>query len=548
MFRNVVSILRVVLGLVMWPIARLRRKPCDVLRFTLKGSPPQLPRRRPFWDLRRAPMSIRTFERRLRRAIADDHLPCILIDIERLETGWATLQTLHGLVAEARRKGKRVVAHLAEGGGLPEYYVACAAGEIWIGPSAALALTGLSVEATYLAEALERTGLQGQVEAVGRYKTAGETLVRHEMTAENAEMLGEVLDEVEGVVVESVQETRPIGPSEARELIGRGPYDAGRAKGLGLVDDALYPDQIAQRLAPAGSGRSRILRWPGYARGRHRPEIWPLGRKKLVVYEVRGVLVDGDGPGFKGVVGARDVVTQLRELRTDPRVAAVVLSVESRGGMVVASDQIRREVERLAEKKPVVAHVCDVAASGGYMIVAAAHQIVAQRTALTGSIGVLAGKVSGHRLLERLGLHRQVVRRGRNASFASPAEPWTADERQAVRAMILAHYRGFIEAVARGRRLPPEQIERAAEGRVWTGGRALELGLVDLEGGLARAIEVARESSPDARRALVEARRPRVPLLPRRLVPRELAGALALAQVLESGTVLAIEPFELRIR
>jgi protease-4 len=216
--------------------------------------------------------------------------------------------------------------------------------------------------------------------------------------------------------------------------------------------------------------------------------------------------------------------------------------------MVVASDQIRREVERLAEKKPVVAHVCDVAASGGYMIVAAAHQIVAQRTALTGSIGVLAGKVSGHRLLERLGLHRQVVRRGRNASFASPAEPWTADERQAVRAMILAHYRGFIEAVARGRRLPPEQIERAAEGRVWTGGRALELGLVDLEGGLARAIEVARESSPDARRALVEARRPRVPLLPRRLVPRELAGALALAQVLESGTVLAIEPFELRIR
>lgn len=550
MLRNILTTLSMALGLLLWPLHRLTRKPCDVLRFTLKGSPPQLPRRRPFWDRRPPAMSLRTFERRIRRAIEDDQLRTILLDIEHLETGWATLQTIHGLVAEARRAGKRVVAHLPEGGGLPEYHVACAATEIWLGPSAALALNGLTVEATYLADAFEKAGLQGQVEAAGRYKTAGEPLIRREMTKENAEMLGEILDEVEDALVKAVQETRRLGPVAARDLIGRGPYDADRAKELGLIDDAVYPDQLSRKLVPVDSTRSkaRILRWPAYSRGRHRLGVWPLGRKTLVVYELSGVLVEGKGPGMKGVLGAHEVVKQLRRLRTDSRVAGIVVSIESRGGTVVASDQIRREVEQLGEKKPVVAYVHNVAASGGYMIAAATHQIVAQRTALTGSIGVLAGKVSGHRLLERLGLHRQVVRRGRHTSFASPVEPWTAAERQAVREMVQAHYRRFVEVVARGRRLPVAQIERAAEGRVWTGRMALELGLVDREGGLSTAIEAVREATPEARRALVEARRPRLPLFPKYLVPRQLASALSLATVLETGASLALEPFELRVK
>jgi protease-4 len=494
-------------------------------------------------------MSLRTFERRLRRALADDELSCILVDIERFEAGWATLKTMHDLLAEARRSGKRVVAHLPEGGGLAEYYVASAANEIWAGPSAALTLNGLSIASTYLATALDRAGLQAQVEAVGRYKTAGEPLVHHEMTAANSEMLNEILDEIERLITDAIQETRTIGPVAARELIGGGPYDALRAQELGLIDDICYPDQLSRKLASgdASKAKATIRRWPAYSRGRHKLGSWPLGRKRLVIYEIHGVLVEGKGPGLKGMVGAKDVVKQLSKLRKDPSVAAVVLALESRGGTVGASDQIRRAVERLGERKPVVAYVGNVAASGGYMVAAAAQQIVAQTASLTGSIGVLAGKVSGQRLLEGLGLHRQVIRRGANSAFASPTEAWSAAERRALRLMIQANYRKFIETVARGRRLPIEQIEQAAEGRVWTGRRALELGLVDRNGDLSDAIALARESSPEAGRALVEPLHPPRPNLPRSIIPLALGASISLALVFEHGGVLALEPFELHV-
>jgi protease-4 len=559
MIRTLLTVLRIVVRVVLWPVHRLTRRRCDALRFTLKGSPPPLPRRRGLlsasFGRRPPPLSLRTLQRRLARATADAGLPCVLVDISRLEAGWATLLTMHQLLSQARRGGKRVVAYLPEGGGLAEYFVATAADEIWLGPSAALSLTGLAVEATYLAPAFERLGLRAQVEAVGRYKTAGEPYLRHEMSPENAEMLGAILDEIDSAVIGGIEETRELDASSARRLAGEGPYGPSRAVELGLADDVCYPDQLASRLASrlgltgsAGAKTASILRWPAYARGRHIEEAWPLGRHRIPVLEIDGMLVEGRSRGVKGMVGAEGVVKLLRRLRKDPAVAAVVLHINSRGGTVVASDQIRREVERLAEKKPVVASLSDVAASGGYMIAAAAHQIVAQPLALTGSIGVLAGKLSGRRLLEGLGLHRQAIRRGAHASFGSPAAGWSAAERGAVRAMVEEHYRHFVDVVARGRRLPPEQVLASAEGRVWTGRAALERGLVDALGGLGEAIAAARETSPEARRALIEPLRPPAPMFPELLLPKSVSAAVALALAADSRAAWALEPFELRIR
>jgi protease-4 len=558
MLRTVLTILRLCLRLALWPLHRLARRRCDALRFTFRGTPPALPRRRGFFSLslgrRPPPLSIRTFQRRLARATADPELPCVLVDLSRLEAGWSTLQTMHELLSRARRGGKKVVVYLPEGGGIAEYHVATAADEIWLGPSAALALTGLAVEATYLAPAFERVGLRAQVEAVGRYKTAGEAYVRREMSPENAEMLGAILDEVEAAVVAGVEATRQLGARSARQLVGEGPYGAAQAVELGLADEVCYPDQLAARLAARlgvarqGAKSAAILRWPEYARGRHIEESWPLGRARLPVVEIEGMLVEGRGRGLKGVAGAEDVVKILKRLRKDRSVAAVVLHINSRGGTVVASDQIRREVERLAEKKPVIAALADVAASGGYMIAAAAHQIVAQPATLTGSIGVLAGKLSGRRLLEGLGLHRQALRRGAHAGFASAAEGWSAAERGAVRAMIEEHYRHFVDVVARGRRLPQEQVRAVAEGRVWTGRAAQERGLVDALGGLGEAIAAARETSAEAKRALIEPLRPPTPAIPELFLPRALSSAVALALEADPRACWALEPFELRIR
>jgi len=172
---------------------------------------------------------------------------------------------------------------------------------------------------------------------------------------------------------------------------------------------------------------------------------------------------------------------------------------------------------------------------------------VAQPVSLTGSIGVVSGKVSGRRLLESLGLHRESVRRGTHATFESPAEGWTASERRAQRELIEDAYRHFLDVVARGRRMPIDRVEASAEGRVWTGRAAQERGLVDHLGGLGRAIELARETTPEARTALIQPVRPPRPKLPELLLPQSLAAVAAWATVAEAGAVWALEPLELRI-
>ncbi len=549
MFSAILTTLRVLFRLLAWPIQRLTRKPTDVFRFTLEGSPPPLPRRRELLSLDRRPpaLSLRTLDRRLARVIDDPDLVAVLVDIKRLEAGWSTLQTIHDLLANVRRAGKRVVAYLPEGGGLREYYVASAADEVWLAPSTALSLTGLSVESTYLAPALEKAGLRAQVAAVGRFKTAGEPLVRGKMSPENAEMLDAIIGEFEGLVAASIEETRRLGPIESLEVMSHGPYSPAHAEELGLIDRVCYPDQIARALAPEARNSARIRRWANYSRGRHWMTTYPVGRKRLSVLEIRGVLVEGKSKGLKGMVGARDVVKILKRLRKDRRVAAVVLYVDSRGGTVVASDQIRREVERLAEKKTVVAYMANVAASGGYMVSAAAHQIIAQPATLTGSIGVVGGKVSARRLLERLGLHRQSRRRGAHATFESPTDGWTGTEKDAMTKLLDDHYCHFIDVVARGRRISKEQVEASAQGRVWTGREAKERGLVDTLGDLSDAIAAAREASSDAKGAIIQPLRPPKPKVPAMLLPGVIASALAWMELGEAPTTWAIEPLELRI-
>jgi protease-4 len=215
---------------------------------------------------------------------------------------------------------------------------------------------------------------------------------------------------------------------------------------------------------------------------------------------------------------------------------------------VLGSDQIRREVERLARAKPVIAYMADVAASGGYMIAAAAHQIVSQATTLTGSIGVVGGKLSAGRLFERLGLKRHALRRGKNASFDALSEGWTASEREAMAAMLQAHYRHFIKVVADGRRLSPAHVEGLAEGRVWSGRAACESGLVDRIGGLSTALSLARQASPLALHAVVESARPQAPRVPRLPLRGPLAGLAALGALASVPASLALAPFDLQIR
>jgi protease-4 len=260
-------------------------------------------------------------------------------------------------------------------------------------------------------------------------------------------------------------------------------------------------------------------------------------RRAVTVLTLEGNIVPGEGDGpFMAACGAEPAVRALSALREEPRVAAVVLHVDSRGGSAAASDRIWREVSRLAAAKPVVAYLGDVAASGGYYVAAPCGWIVAQPTTLTGSIGVVAGKFSVERLLDRLGVGSAILTRGRAAAMNSFRRGYDEEERARLRAELEATYRQFLEKVAAGRKFPVERADEVGRGRVWLGQDAATRGLVDQVGSLAEAVTVAEGRArrrPRERFALVD-----VHLHPRR------AGLLASLSALsrERALLLGLPP------
>ena len=226
---------------------------------------------------------------------------------------------------------------------------------------------------------------------------------------------------------------------------------------------------------------SRVMRFEGVS-----------GAPRVGVIEVRGAIVSSSQSSMGGVADARRVGAAIRAARANPRVGAVVLYVDSRGGSALGSDMIAHEVERLKEKKPVVAYFSDVAASGGYYVAALAQEIIAQPLTVTGSIGVIAMRLLASRMLEKLGLNHEVIRRGERADMLSPFRGWSEEERAAFNREIDGSYNDFVGIVARGRKRDFSEIEPLARGRVYAGVDAHELGLVDHLGGLDVAIARAR--------------------------------------------------------
>jgi protease-4 len=302
-----------------------------------------------------------------------------------------------------------------------------------------------------------------------------------------------------------------------RERVESGPFTAPAAREAGLIDDCRYPDELPDQLrelAPALAGRDPLpfvdarlylaLRGadPGWA---------PLGRElpALVYVVARGAIVRGRGRRGVAVDTYRRLLERLAE---DARVSAVVVRIDSPGGEVVASDLLWRALRQLARKKPVVASLGDTAASGGYYVAAAAQAIVAEAATLTGSIGVVGGKLDLSGLYERLGVGRDGVQRGARAGMFSDARGFSPEERKVVREGMESAYERFVARVAEGRALPPERVLESAGGRVFSGSAALERGLVDALGGPLEAIaEALRRAGldPEGRVALGVA--PRLP-------------------------------------
>jgi protease-4 len=481
---------------------RLLRRRVDYVWIELSGALPEFAAAPPWWQRRflnaREPASMHGLRRKLQRIAADPQASGVLLKIDGLAAGWATLQSLRDELAHFRASGKRAVAYLLTPD-MAGYYAACAADEILIPPSAFLMITGLRAEVQFLKDALAKVGLAAEVEAVSPYKAAGESFVRSDMSPENRAQLERLLDLRFAEIVRAVATARDKTPEQVRQAIDAAPLSGQHALELGLVDGLCYEDQLAARYT-AGDREPQILDWDAAKRAL---QLLPARRqRKLVaVVQVEGTITGGSSrslpipiPLLGGQQAGADSVAQaLRQVERNRRVAAVVLYVNSRGGDAFASDLMWREVLRLRKSKPVVVAMGDAAASGGYYIAAPASAIVAQPGTLTGSIGVVSLRPITAGLLERAGVNTVVLSRGAHSGVFSIGQPPSDDERQALRDLIFTSYAEFKQRVCEGREISAERLEPLAGGRVWLGQEALELGLVDQLGGVPAALLKAQE-------------------------------------------------------
>jgi protease IV len=431
--------------------------------------------------------------RRLAAARIDPDLAALVVKIENLSLGAGRTEELRAALAAVAER-KPVLAYLTRADSA-EYWLATAATQVAVPPGATLDVSGVAASALYLRDALARLGVGFEVVVRGAYKTAPEPLVRTEPSPEAREVANSVLDDVFGRFVADVAAARRLPAERVTALVDEGLLGSEEAKAAGLVDEVLWPDELEGWVRRVAGGRARLA-GPYRPAAERRAQRW--GRPAIVeIVRVEGTIVPGEsrsGPlGGERFAGADTVAAQVRRAAEDRDVKAIVVRIDSPGGDGLASDLIWREVVRARERKPVIASMGDAAASGGYLVAVGADAIVAEPSTLTGSIGVFALKPDLSGLLAKLSIHRESYVRGENAQLASTTKPWSDSERRAVERQVEAFYRIFVERVAAARGLPPDELERLAAGRVWTGRQAHDRRLVDRLGSVDDAIAMAME-------------------------------------------------------
>jgi protease-4 len=501
---NLLVLLRVLLGLP-FRLLGARSRPAYV-RFRLAGEPPyrERPRRSRLLGLggqgRPEPAtvtSLESFREALELLAKDEKVKGILLVLEDLAVPPAKREVLVKLLGDFRAAGKRVVAW-AVGVDNVGYQVMCAADEVLLSPAGRLELMGYAAEATALGEGLGRLGIKAHFFRRGAYKTAPELFTHEHVSDIQRQTLETFLDERYVDLVDSVARGRRRTPEEVRAWIDSGLYSAKRAAAAGLIDGTCDEADLPTRLGgkkEEDEGGEGVEPMPMYrARLPWPPVRWrPLRPKpRLGVVPVSGMIVPGKGaPGR--AAGSDTVVKALRAAGRNRSVKAVVLYVASPGGSAVASEIMLEAVQRVAKKKPVIAFVDQVAASGGYMAALGAKEIWVTPHAVVGSIGVFAGKFDTSELMEKLGVHRTLVTRGEAAGIYSSSRGFTEHERALMEADMEETYQAFLEHVAKARGRTKEEIHALGEGRVYSGTRALGLGLVDKLGGFEEACRHAME-------------------------------------------------------
>ena len=434
----------------------------------------------------------------IQKAKDNENIKGIYLQTAFLETSFASLEEIRHALQDFKESGKFVVAY-ADQYTQEMYYLASVADKVIVNPQGSISWHGLASQPIFFKDLLKKVGIEMQIFKVGTYKSAVEPFIATEMSDANREQVTAFLGSIWGRLLEDVSASRNI-PVEtlnkyADEMMDLQPAETYLANGL--ADTLMYKDGVLDYLREiSGRESDESLRTLSMEDMKNVKRNVPLDKSGniIAVYYAFGGIDDTTSP--EEGIDSEKVIKDLRKLREDETVKAVVFRVNSPGGSAYGSEQIWREVVLLKEKKPVIVSMGDYAASGGYYISCAADYIVADPTTLTGSIGIFGMFPNMEELLtDKLGLDFDMVKTNKFADMGTLARPFNSDERAAMQNYINNGYKLFVKRCADGRGMSVEAIEKIAEGRVWTGATAKELGLVDELGGLDKAIEIAAQKA-----------------------------------------------------
>jgi protease-4 len=448
---------------------------------------------------------------RIKKVRDDKDVTALLLEIDGLSVGWGKLNELSRAIASVRAAGKKVYAHV-ESGSRADYLIALSADEVCIPEASWLMLTGIRAEATFYKHLLAKLGIVADVIAIGDFKSAMESFTHDRLSEANKKQMTAILDDIyENEIVGRIAAGRKLSAEKVKEIIDEAPLSARAARKAGLIDKLDYLEDYEASIKK-GYDADTVKIAKDYGKKKEEDlDIFGLYRKLLfgpsrasssrnpkvaVIYASGAIMTGKSGAGFLAgeTMGSETMVKAIQEADADKTVKAIVLRVDSPGGSALASDLIWHALRKC--KKPVIASMSDVAGSGGYYICMSAKKIYAEPGTITGSIGVISGKMALKGLYDMVGITTEVISRGKNSGLLSTTELFTESERKTFKALMLDTYDQFVDKalagrVGAGKKMSREELVKLAGGRIYTGRQAKANGLIDEVGTLEDAIAEA---------------------------------------------------------
>ena len=459
------------------------------LKLNLKGDIPDEPQSRFFFS--RGPRTTAEWVRLIEKARSDDTIDGIILNIGRFGGGMATVSEIRNALLRFKKDGKKIVVYseILTGKGL---LLASVADLIMMNPSGYLYFTGLTARISYYKGLLDKIGVEVEFVRVGRYKSAVERFSLDSMSYSFKEEIDAILDDYQKFYIDGISEGRNLSKEDLRTLQDNGPFTATEALKSKLIDKIAYEDEIDDIIKMKYGLKSiSKIKARDYEKQKKLKRVWSE-KKKIAIIHLSGAIIPGESRSGS-LLGARTATRVIKYARESSSIKAIILRIDSGGGTALGADIIWNELKHAKGKKPIIASFGDITASGAYYLAMPADTILAEKTTLTGSIGIFMAIPKVGELYKKLGIRQEVIKRGKHSDILSGQRKWTEEERELLQRQLNELYKDFVNKVSEGRGMTSAKVDSVGMGRLWTGEDALTNGLIDMIGGIKEAEDLSLE-------------------------------------------------------